>query len=115
MNFNVEWVDFGFEFLQIKSVRSDLEIALQSEVGRITAAAMRSAIEAISPGKTESEIVARRIRPCLKEGAHDRSFQTIVNSGPRGGLKHSYPTNRKIHEGRPDLPGHGGNEIWVPM
>ena len=99
MNFNVEWVDFGFEFLKIKSVRSDLEIALQREVGRITAAAMQAAIEAISPGKTESEIAATAYKAMFEGGAHDRSFQTIVNSGPRGGLKHSYPTNRKIMKG----------------
>jgi Xaa-Pro aminopeptidase len=98
-NFNAEWVDFGFEFLKIKSVRSDLEVALQREVGRITAAAMQAAIEAISPGKTESEIAAAAYKTMFDEGAHDRSFQTIVNSGPRGGLKHSYPTNRKIVRG----------------
>jgi Xaa-Pro aminopeptidase len=98
-DFSADWVNFGFEFLSIKSVRSDAEIALQREVGRITAAAMRSAVESIFPGKTESEIVAAGYKTMFEEGAHDRSFQTIVNSGPRGGLKHSYPTNRKIQLG----------------
>ena len=95
----LEWVDASFEFLLMKSCRSDLEIDLQREVGRITAAAMKSAIEAITPGKTENEIVAAAYKTMFEEGAHDRSFQTIVNSGPRGGLKHSYPTNRKIVKG----------------
>ena len=48
---------------------------------------------------TENEIAATAYRAIFARGAHDRSFQTIVNSGPRGGLKHSYPTARKIQTG----------------
>ena len=80
----------------MKSVRSNLEINLQREIGTITASAMKEAVESISPGVTENEIVATAYKVMFAKGAHDRSFQTIVNSGPRGGLKHSYPTARKI-------------------
>ena len=47
----------------------------------------------------ESEIAAIANEAMLREGAHDRSFPTIVNAGPRSGLKHSYPTSRKLRRG----------------
>ncbi len=95
----IEWVNLWLEFLTMKSIRSDLEINLQREIGAITALAMKVAIESISSGMTENEIAATAYRVMFERGAHDRSFQTIVNSGPRGGLKHSYPTARKIQTG----------------
>jgi len=95
----IEWVNLWYEFLSMKSVRSDLEIILQREIGAITASAMKEAVKSISPGISENEIAAVAYRTMFAKGAHDRSFQTIVNSGPRGGLKHSYPTSRKIQAG----------------
>jgi len=96
---HLRWTDFWFEFTSIKSVRSPREVSLLREVGRITARAMAAAVESISPGKTESETVAVANEAMFREGAHDRGFQTIVNSGPKSGLKHSYPTDRKIKRG----------------
>ena len=94
------WVDFWFEFTSIKSIRSPREVSLLREVGRITARAMQAAIEAISAGRTETEIAAvAQTRRCASEGGHDRGFPTIVNSGPKSGLKHSYPTKRKMPGG----------------
>ena len=95
----IEWVNLWLEFLTMKSIRSDLEINLQREIGAITALAMKVAIESISSGMTENEIAATAYRVMFERGAHDRSFQTIVNSRSRGGLKHSYPTARKIQTG----------------
>jgi len=96
---DLEFVDIWFEFVSFKSIRSDLEIKLQREVGAITARAMKDAIESISEGTSECEVAGVANGAMFKGGAHDRSFQTIVNSGPRGGLKHSYPTPRKIQRG----------------
>lgn len=93
------WVDFWFEFTRIKSIRSNLEVKLCREVGLITAESMKSAVESIEEGKRENEIASKALRTMLELGAHDRSFQTIVNSGPKAGLKHSYPTDRKIKRG----------------
>jgi Xaa-Pro aminopeptidase len=95
----VRWVDFWFEFTSIKSIRSPREIALLREVGRITADAMRASVEAIDVGKTESDIAAVANYTIASEGGHGGGFPTIVNSGPKSGLKHSYPTARKIARG----------------
>ncbi len=93
------WKDFWLEFTRVKSVRSELEVSLQREIGRITTQAMHAAIDSISPGKTEGEVAGVAYKTMMELGAHDRSFSTIVNSGPRGGIKHSYPTDRRIEKG----------------
>ncbi|MDA4122123.1 MAG: Xaa-Pro peptidase family protein, partial [Thaumarchaeota archaeon] len=93
------WVDFSWELLKIKSVRSPREVALLREVGRVTAAGMKAAVESVRVGVTESELVGVASKVLFEQGAHDRAFSTIVNSGPRSGVKHSYPTKRKIARG----------------
>lgn len=95
----VKWVDFWFEFTSIKSIRSPREVTLLREVGRITAAAMKAAVEATSVGRKESEVAAVANYTITREGSHGGGFPTIVNSGPKSGLKHSYPTERKIKRG----------------
>jgi Xaa-Pro aminopeptidase len=94
-----DWKDFWFEFTSQKSVRSPREVSLLREVGRITASAMAAAVERTRAGATESEIAAVANEVLLREGAHDRAFGTIVSSGPRSGIKHSYPTGRKLRKG----------------
>jgi Xaa-Pro aminopeptidase len=95
----VKWTDFWFEFTSVKSIRSPREITLLREVGRITARAMQAAVEAIAVGKKESEVAAIANYTMAKEGGHGGGFPSIVNSGPKSGLKHSYPTERKIARG----------------
>lgn len=95
----VEWVDFWFKFTAVKSIRSPREIVLLREVGRITADAMRAAVESIIPGRRESEVAAVANYTMAKGGGHGGGFPAIVNSGPKSGLKHSYPTERKIARG----------------
>ena len=94
-----DWTDFSSQFTAIKSVRSEREVSLLREVGRMTASAMKAAVESTKEGVRESEVVATANEALFREGAHDRAFPTIVNSGPRSGIKHSYPTDRRIRRG----------------
>jgi Xaa-Pro aminopeptidase len=95
----IEWVDFQFDMIKIKTIRSNSEVKLMRELGRMTALAMQKAVELTRDGVMECEVVAFANKVMYEEGAHDLFFPTIVNSGPRGGLKHSYPTKRKIRNG----------------
>jgi Xaa-Pro aminopeptidase len=95
----VKWVEFWPDYTAVKSVRSPREISLLREVGRITARAMEAAVDAISPGKTEADIAAVANFTLSREGGHGGGFPTIINSGPKSGLKHSYPTSRRIERG----------------
>lgn len=92
-----EWSDFSWDYTLIKSIRSQREVALLREVGRITASAMEASIEAVSPGRSEAEVAAIANCTMTREGAHG-GF-SIANSGPRSGIKHSYPTQRKMKKG----------------
>ena len=65
-------IDFWFEYTSVKSIRSAREVALLREVGGITAHAMKAAVEAISVGKTESEIAAVANYTMSSEGGHGR-------------------------------------------
>lgn len=94
-----EWVDFSPGFTLLKSIRSSREVSLLREVGRITAKAMSAAVDATRSGISESEIAAVANATMMREGAHDRAFGTIVNSGPKSGVKHGYPTSRKLRKG----------------
>ncbi len=93
---DVSWEDFWYPFTMVKSIRSPREVSLLKLVGKITAGGMKAAVESISEGKTEHEIVAIANKTMFELGAHDLFFPTIVNSGPKSGLKHSYPTGRKV-------------------
>lgn len=95
----VEWTDFSSDFTALKSIRSDREVSLLREVGHITASAMSAAVDSTRAGIAESEVAAIASGMLLREGAHDRAFGTIVNSGPKSGVKHSYPTSRKLRRG----------------
>lgn len=90
---------FEKELLEIKSVKSPREIALMKRAAQITSDGMAAAVSAIEPGKTESEIVAEADYAMAKAGAHHHAFYTIVVAGPRAGLKHYYPTHRKLAKG----------------
>ncbi len=91
--------DFWAPYTMIKSIRSAREVDLLKQVGKITAEGMRAAVESIEEDRTEHELVATANKTMFELGAHELFFPTIVNSGPRGGLKHSYPTDRKIKRG----------------
>lgn len=93
----VKWADFWLEYTLVKSIRTPREVTILREVGRITADAMQASIAAISAGRTESDIAAVANFTMVQEGAH--AGGAIVNSGPKSGLKHSYPTSRKIARG----------------
>jgi Xaa-Pro aminopeptidase len=99
ISFRVHWEDFWGEFTRLKSVRSNREVKLCRRVGKITSLAMKAAVESIEPGVTESKIASIANKVMFEEGAHDRSFPTIVNSGPKSGIKHSYPTAKKMRRG----------------
>jgi Xaa-Pro aminopeptidase len=96
---DTSYEDFWAPFTMIKSVRSPREVDLLKQVGKITAEGMRAAVESIEVDRTEHEIVANANKTMFELGAHELFFSTIVNSGPRGGLKHSYPTDRRIKRG----------------
>jgi Xaa-Pro aminopeptidase len=96
---NTKWEDFWAPFTMVKSIRSQSEVSLLKQVGKITAGGMRAAVESVKEDMTEHDVVGIANKTMFELGAHELFFPTIVSSGPRSGLKHSYPTKRRIRRG----------------
>ena len=96
---DAEWVRVTRPFNDIQMVKSPREMELMRRVCAITNEGMRAGVEAVAPGATEGEVIGEVCREFYRQGAHDVSFNPCIASGPRGGLKHSYPTDREIRRG----------------
>lgn len=59
---------------------------------------MKAAIEGIKPGITESHVAAEAEYAMRYAGAEE-FWRTYVSSGPRTGIAHGLPTNRKLETG----------------
>jgi Xaa-Pro aminopeptidase len=77
----------------------------EGEVSRIEAAAIIAdhALAAVRPmladGDAEREIAVELDAQMRRLGAEDRSFETIIGSGPNGAMPHARPTTRRVHDG----------------
>ena len=84
----------------VAAIKSSAEIAYLREAARITSAAMKSAIEAVQPGRTDNDIAAVASQRLLSEGSEYQCCQPIVTVGPRSGVPHT--TFQRIHIRRGD-------------
>jgi Xaa-Pro dipeptidase len=80
-----------------KQIKSPREIAIIEQAGRATAAGLEAAMDRVRPGVTELELSAEAHRAMA--GLADWVSHCMVATGPRSGLKHLYPTARKLEEG----------------
>lgn len=95
----VEWIHVSKAYNEIQKIKSEDEMKLIKKVCNMTDKGMEAGVEAVKKGVTEGEVVGEIHRELARQGAHDLSFNSCIASGPRGGLKHSYPTERKISDG----------------
>jgi Xaa-Pro aminopeptidase len=93
------WVPITQSFNDIQKIKSPQEMKIMRKVCNITNEGMRAGVEAVKPGVREGEVIGEIMREFYIQGAHDVAFNPCIASGPRGGLKHSYPTDRKIRNG----------------
>ena len=96
---DVNWVPVSKNFIDIQKIKSEREMKLIRKVCTMTNEGMRVGVEAVKPGVSECEVVAKINAKFYEQGAHTLSFDSICNSGPKSGVKHSYPTQRKIQKG----------------
>jgi Xaa-Pro aminopeptidase len=91
--------NYNEEFLEVKSIKSPKEVAIMRKSLKITSDAMKAGCEAIKVGVSENKIAGIINGTMMSEGSHDLAFFTMVVSGPKTGLKHAFPTNRKMKKG----------------
>ena len=96
---NAEIVDADHILLKVQAIKSDAEIPYIVEAYRITEEAMKAALEAAKPGKSEWELEAVARSTMVHMGAEGMSYPAWVVSGPNTRQSLCRSTNRKIDSG----------------
>lgn len=83
--------------LQLRSVKSPLEIAIIREAGEATGKGLIAAYEAAQVGARECDIAAEAYRAMSYSA--DYFTHMMISSGENCGLKHEYPSRRALKNG----------------
>jgi Xaa-Pro dipeptidase len=92
---NVVSADAVFE--SVRSIKSELELAVLRVSAKYASIGQDTAFAKATPGMTERELRAEVVYAMLKAGGD--STIAALTSGPRAGLKHAEPSERRIEEG----------------
>src|SRR5258705_5698306 len=84
---------------ELRSIKSDAEIEILRLVGDLSDLAGQAMYEAVRPGVTEREVVARIDAALMRGGAEQMAYPTILASGPKTVASCFQPTDRRIAEG----------------
>lgn len=85
--------------IELRSIKSPLEIDKLRQASVVAGEALKAAIEASRPGASEHQVTGIAHQVIFGLGAEGLAFDTAVAAGPRAGLKHSVPTGRLMQEG----------------
>ncbi|HZQ83178.1 MAG TPA: Xaa-Pro peptidase family protein [Gaiellaceae bacterium] len=83
---------------ELRAVKDEEEVAKLRKAARIADRALEALTAETWVGRTEHEVAWRLLELCHAHGADDRSFESIVASGPRGALPHGRPTDAVIEK-----------------
>lgn len=83
----------------LRKYKSPAEIEVLRQAGRIGVKAHRAVIQTTRPGVTEKELAALFEYVCLKEGAQDLAFYTIIMSGKNHAFGHYHAYDRTLRDG----------------
>lgn len=83
----------------LRKYKSPAEIEILRQCGRIGVKAHRAVIQSTAPGITEKELAALFEYVCLKEGAQDLAFYTIIMSGKNHAFGHYHRYDRTLQDG----------------
>ena len=95
----VELLPAEVSFAELRSVKSDEEIACLRQAAEIAEKAYAETLDFIKPGQTEKEIAAYLNYKMACFGAQKPSFNTICISGRNTSLPHGVPSDKKVQEG----------------
>ena len=83
---------------ELRIVKEDEEITKLQAAAKVADAGMKAAIQSLNVGMTESQVAAHAEYAMRYAGAED-FYKSYVASGPRTGIAHGIPTNRKLEQG----------------
>ncbi|MEE2989814.1 MAG: aminopeptidase P N-terminal domain-containing protein [Planctomycetota bacterium] len=85
---------------QLREVKSESEVALMREAGKLTAAAVLTAMQATQPGTVEYQLVAHAERIFADGGASGGAYRAILASGENIWNAHYFRNNAILEDGQ---------------
>ncbi len=83
---------------QMRLVKEPGEIELMREAAKVADVGMEAAMASLKAGMTESQLAGEG-EYAMREAGAEGFWRSYVSSGPRTGIAHGLPTNRKIQDG----------------
>ncbi len=96
-----EFIGMTTSCYRVRSIKDDSEIALMRRAGQIVLEGMRAAINAVEPGRRESEVAAEAEYAMGKAGSQGSPFRMQVLSHERQMLTHPYAGDTALANDQP--------------
>jgi Xaa-Pro aminopeptidase len=100
---------------RLRLIKSPREIEILRYNGRISAEAVKRAIQATAPGKFEYELHAEATYWLLKHGLQGDAYPAIVGSGPMGNQWHYEDNGRRMNAGELVVMDYAGSLDYLTM
>ncbi len=98
---DVDFVDITDDVLKLRTIKSQAEIAYMRAAARFSDIGFAALVHALRPGVTEQRLLTRAYSAMAEAGSEYPTLPFIIGSGPRSGLFHAVPTDRKVERGDP--------------
>lgn len=100
---------------RLRMIKSPREIEILRYNGRVSAEALKRAIQATAPGKYEYELEAEATYWLLKNGFQGGAYPAIVGSGPMGNQWHYEANGRQMKPGELVVMDYAGSLDYMTM
>jgi Xaa-Pro aminopeptidase len=100
---------------RLRLIKTPREIEILRYNGRVSAEAIRRAIQATSPGRFEYELEAEATHWLFKHGMQAAAYPAIVGSGPMGNRWHYEDNGRRMNAGELVVMDYGGSLDYLTI
>jgi Xaa-Pro aminopeptidase len=100
---------------RLRLIKTPREIEVLRYNGRISAEALKRAIQATAPGKYEYELEAEATYWLFKHGFQAAAYPAIVGSGPKGNQWHYEDNGRRMNAGELVVMDYAGSLDYMTM
>jgi Xaa-Pro aminopeptidase len=100
---------------RLRLIKTPREIEILRYNGRVSAEALKRAIQATAPGRFEYELEAEATYWMLKNGFQGAAYPAIVGSGPMGNQWHYEANSRRMQAGELVVMDYAGSLDYLTM
>lgn len=94
-----EFIPLGILLPELREIKDETELSNIAAAQSIADAAFEHVLKHMTPDMTETELAVEIEYFMLKNGAKEKSFDTICVSGSASSLPHGVPRNKKLERG----------------